>query len=298
VSDFVWWGGSCAIRVAAAASLIEHSDVIEPAPAWLQAETDGSVMREELSLMVQRRSLFGAVVGILFVVLVLAGCARPRIEGEVVDNFGQPVEGARITITGERYSAKTNGEGHYSIRFKPGRLTVLATKEGCIPDSLTATLEARRPFQARTLELFRRPPGPGLFLLGAEGYVALPRGDVLDQVWERDEGWSADHLFRADGEAAAVSPGHRRFVDSSGLEKVVLIATDEDGRIGEMTTGFMGAVESSDFHIIEHDEIILESRMILREVDLEPGYYAFVEWQEMLFAPERPGSLCYWFRVE
>lgn len=248
--------------------------------------------------MGQRRSLFVAVVGALLVAVVLAGCARPRIEGEVVDNFGQPVEGATITITGARYSAKTDGEGHYSIRFKPGHLTVLATKEECIPDSLTVTLENRRPFEARTLELFRRPPGPGLFLLGADDYVVLPRGDVLDQVWERDEGWSADHLFQADGEAAAVRPGNRRFVDSSGLERVVLIESDEDGRIGEMTTGFMGAVESSDFRFVEHDEIILEPRTILREADLEPGYYAFVEWHEMLFAPERPGSVCYWFQVE
>ncbi|KPL09418.1 hypothetical protein AMJ71_06485 [candidate division TA06 bacterium SM1_40] len=248
--------------------------------------------------MVQRRNLFVAAIVALIAALVLGGCARPRISGRVIDNFGSPVDGVTVLIADERHTATTDADGRYSIRFKPGRLTLRAMKAGYMADSLIVTLDERRPFEARTLELFRIPQSKGVFAIGPDDYVPLARGSIGDQSWERDEGWRADHVYQAEGDLTVLGKGRLQFVDNSGLPKIVLVKSDADGRIGEMATGFMGAVESSDFDIIEDDQIYLDPMTILREVDLEPGYYVFVEWQDILFAPARPGSVCYRFKVE
>jgi len=104
--------------------------------------------------------------------VALAGCGeRATVTGVVRDNFGAPVEGAQVTVDG-RAMAATAADGTFRFDYAPGRVPFLIEGEGYAPAeySLAIAREEEPPLE---IVVQRMPPEPGLWAVGAEGYLAL-----------------------------------------------------------------------------------------------------------------------------
>ncbi len=109
-----------------------------------------------------------------FVLLpLLAACGESAsITGEVRDNFGAPVEGARIVVAGGAAEGVSDAGGKFTVTHVPGRFPVTIGREGFTTGAYTLTLhaEAGRPPVNATLQ--RLPPAAGLWIVGESGYTA------------------------------------------------------------------------------------------------------------------------------
>jgi hypothetical protein len=140
-------------------------------------------------------------------VAALAGCDRgPTVTGTLHDNFGAPVEGARLTVDG-REGPTTGADGSFSFTHAPGWVPLVIEREGY------ARVEERvalRPEGISPLRLFtqRNPPETGLWLVTAEGYLPLR---------------TCSHLVRAP------DIDHRRYLIDRGIPGEIVPA--EDGTV-------------------------------------------------------------------
>lgn len=94
----------------------------------------------------------------------------PFIEGLVLDNFGNPLEGVRVYIEKTTLEAKTDTRGRYSIEYPPGVFTIIAEKKGyrSTTRELAVTTSMRLP--AEDMMLFKLPKGEGIFVYGEPDY--------------------------------------------------------------------------------------------------------------------------------
>src|SRR5687768_16145745 len=90
----------------------------------------------------------------LVAALALAASAAAQaggmVRGRVLDDKGQPIEGATVTITmgdtGRKYQSKTNRRGEYiQIGLASGAYTVVAEKEKLASAPSKATVRAGSP---------------------------------------------------------------------------------------------------------------------------------------------------------
>lgn len=131
--------------------------------------------------------------------LVVASCRRappppePVIVGEIIDNFGHPVQGAVITIRDSAFRAMTNARGEFTIPFAPGSFQVRIEADHCAPFArdLQVTQPVRYPLGTKML--FRIPDDPPSAALVAttEGYRPLDR-ETLART--RTRGWSGGSM--------------------------------------------------------------------------------------------------------
>lgn len=98
------------------------------------------------------------------------------IVGNVIDNFGRPVQGAIITIRDSAFRATTNVRGEFSITFPPGSFQVRIEAPQCVPFAreLQVTQAVRYPLGTKML--FRIPEGARetAVVAAEEGYRPLP----------------------------------------------------------------------------------------------------------------------------
>ncbi len=111
---------------------------------------------------------------VLLAGIALAACGGPEpgTHGTVRDNFGVPVAGASVAVDGEAATAVTDAEGRFTITYKDGRFPTVISHPGHTTGNYTlrvSTEENRPPVEA---VLQRLPDGPGLYLVGADGYKA------------------------------------------------------------------------------------------------------------------------------
>ena len=59
---------------------------------------------------------------------VFTSCGK-NIEGTVLDNFGKPLEGAKIQIYNSKFEAETNGSGKYAIDYAAGEVYIKFTHD-------------------------------------------------------------------------------------------------------------------------------------------------------------------------
>lgn len=117
----------------------------------------------------------------LVMVLGLFACKReappPVIEGRIINNFGQPVPNAAISIRDTAFRVTTNAQGVFAIRFVPGTFTLHI--EAPQHTSFTRELQVAQPvnYPLGTKMLFHipdEPPSSGL-ISTTNGYRSLAR---------------------------------------------------------------------------------------------------------------------------
>ena len=110
---------------------------------------------------------------------LLGGCAvEKRIEGQVLDLWGNPVEGATVKLEGTTERPLTDAYGRFYLPHTTGDLTIKAGKEGYIQASQEISVAEGDDPPTAVFELYPEPEEKGFYLVGFDDYVELPHEPV------------------------------------------------------------------------------------------------------------------------
>lgn len=135
----------------------------------------------------------------ILVLLAVLACRReppppePVIEGTVINNFGQPVVGAAITIRDTAFHTTTNARGEFSIHYVPGsfQLRIDAPRHAPYAHTLQVTQAVRYPLGTKMLPRIPEEPPSAALVVTTEGYRPLER-ETLART--RTRGWSQGRM--------------------------------------------------------------------------------------------------------
>ena len=107
----------------------------------------------------------------LLTILGLNACASSsRIDGEVVDIWGHPIEGVTVILSGVDERPTTDSKGRFHLPEAVGELKLKAGKEGYIQEHLDLQIEEGEKFESLRIELYPQPEKVGFYLVGEEAY--------------------------------------------------------------------------------------------------------------------------------
>jgi hypothetical protein len=108
-------------------------------------------------------------------VVFLCACgASPRLDGVVVDIWGNPVEGALVKLEGFPDRPVSDGHGRFSLPYAPGTHVLKAGREGYIQEDLQITIPDDPAAAPEVVfRLYPIPVEKGFHVVGADGYVKL-----------------------------------------------------------------------------------------------------------------------------
>lgn len=174
-----------------------------------------------------------SICSILLTTALLVSCGKHQIEGTVIDNFGEPVEGMKVSIKGTAFETLTDSDGDYALSFVPGTIDMQYEDEGYMNVYRTYEIAAETDFPAKTVETIKLPPSytPNSMLVQIDGqYVSLPK-EVLITSYRKEHGYTKDnnivYLALPDDKELPVVPEGRIKVYFQDKRKVTLV------RIGE-----------------------------------------------------------------
>jgi DNA-binding beta-propeller fold protein YncE len=164
---------------------------------------------------------------VLACMLSAAGCSSNQIDGSVVDNFDQVVDGASVEVVGTEFKAVTLADGSFKLDYAPGQFTVRASRAGSADAKRQLNIAQRTRYPLAPLLVIRLPDQPGFMIQETQrrAYHAIPVGQLLtrDAMSEgtfivndckatelpEEVAFVADHIFRAfvpsSGTSAAAS---------------------------------------------------------------------------------------------
>lgn len=93
----------------------------------------------------------------ILLAILFFSCAKKKIEGQVFDNFNQPLEGVIVTIANSTFQATTDSEGSYSIDYVPGSINLSYTKQGYTSGNLNLDITRKESFPAQKIVLIKIP---------------------------------------------------------------------------------------------------------------------------------------------
>jgi hypothetical protein len=226
--------------------------------------------------------------------LLLIGCPEPTaIEGQVVDIWGAPVEGATVMVVGGTERPLTDADGRYRLARVDGTFTVKAGRKGYIQDQLELVVNPGQTPPGPVFQLYPKPEKAGFYAVRPGRYVPLDqklvhsvgntlrsmRGiqslgdaevDVNDPKILFHTELRTDEILRLGLEL------HRlEYVDSAELQ----------GPMGKTTAAVQLYVDGGEVPI---DIVPLRSRtdyLVVPKEPLQPGGYAF-QTQELLSPDE------------
>lgn len=232
--------------------------------------------------------------GVSFLVLA---CGNRGMHGTVLDPFGDGVEGVVVDIVGTKFSATTGRDGHYSLDYAPGEFTVEFRREGYTSTSKTFTVSQKGPLPVEDVVLYPVPDEPGIYYLG-EALEPTSRTRIERQ--DQQGPWSARYKYYAANteHLLTVPQGSIAFLDADDGDQR-LVALRGDGLILDVTFHLMTPqVHYGDFREDE-STAFEEENLWLRQADLAPGMYAWVDiGGGPVLGSRAPGEKAYLFEVE
>jgi hypothetical protein len=106
--------------------------------------------------------------------LLLIGCPEPpAIEGQVVDIWGAPIEGATVMVVGGTERPLTDSDGKYRLARADGTFTVKAGRKGFVQDQIDFTVEPGQTPPGPVFQLYPKPEKAGFYAIRPGKYVAL-----------------------------------------------------------------------------------------------------------------------------
>ncbi|HHO50869.1 MAG TPA: carboxypeptidase regulatory-like domain-containing protein [Deltaproteobacteria bacterium] len=110
--------------------------------------------------------------------LLLSGVACqpqiPKVEGQVIDVWENPIEGATVMVEGGTERPLTDAEGHYALQRVPGTHVAKAGHKDYIQQHVQLEMsEEGPPPQGPTFVLYPKPKSKGLFLVMHDRYEAI-----------------------------------------------------------------------------------------------------------------------------
>lgn len=244
-----------------------------------------------------QRILCGSLV-LSTAILQLACGPKAQIAGEVRDGFGQPLPGVEVTIPATAFKAVSGSDGRFVMPFAPGRFSVQFAKPGYTAHSLAQDVAVETKVPLAPVALYKLPESQGLWAFGARDYV--PVQPVKLQVTGGDRtnfAWSYQKTYRVGGQFAQLprQTPHRFMAQVPG--QLVLVKVSSAGVVATRSENFMGFGEDTVKALKDTVQTIAED-LSLREVELQPGRYAYVKFEGDLFAGGRVAEPVFPFEVK
>ena len=111
----------------------------------------------------------------LLSILFLASCSK-SIEGQVNDNFGNPLKDVSVTIEGTQFQSTTNNNGHFELDYAPGQFLVKFESDDYITEGKELNITEKQKYPLEAIELVRKPSGKSFYVQIAENpdYIEIP----------------------------------------------------------------------------------------------------------------------------
>ncbi|MBP7677783.1 MAG: carboxypeptidase regulatory-like domain-containing protein [Thermoanaerobaculia bacterium] len=233
----------------------------------------------------------GLTVTLLSVPMEVVGPGRARVDvrvpditvdGNVVDEEGRPVQGARVRATGESIAkAESEADGRFRLRgLQGGMISLLAEKGSSASEPVSLVLgDAGAPTQ--TLVLRRPTEVEGVVQLGS-----TPVAGARVVAWSPAGGRIAETVTGPDGEFSLSGAGGARTLDfvvvgaglpiSSGRVQV-----PDDGRVSVILEGVGGWVALPPMGrsplVFHHNQAVVPVPLLLRLAGVRPAPGASAE---------------------
>ncbi len=233
----------------------------------------------------------GLSVTLLSVPVEVVGAGRARVEvrvpditvdGNVVDEEGEPVKGARVRATGESIvKTESDADGRFRLRgLQGGMISLLAEKGNSASEPVSLILgDAGTPSQ--TLVLRRPTEVKGIILLGS-----TPVAGARVVAWSPAGGRMEQTVTGPDGEFSLSGAGGARTLDfvvagtglpvSSGRLQV-----PDDGRVSVILEGFGGWMVLPPMGrsplVLRHNQAVIPVPLLLRLAGVKPAADASAE---------------------
>lgn len=104
---------------------------------------------------------------------LVLGAGQGLLSEGVIDNFGAPVAGATVQISGTTFRATTQVDGSYAIPYVPGTITVEIATEGYDPTSFSLNLAQASQYPVEQKRPLRLPARQGVFYWDKSGWQGL-----------------------------------------------------------------------------------------------------------------------------
>ena len=109
---------------------------------------------------------------ILLLTLSLFSCSK-YIEGEVRDNFGNPIEGVKVSIENSDFQSFTDPNGNYKLDYVPGEFSVSFNKEDYVSETVGLNITEKQRYPMSKIELIRYPESEGIYIEDSLDYILL-----------------------------------------------------------------------------------------------------------------------------
>jgi hypothetical protein len=178
---------------------------------------------------------------------LVAGCEDPAsITGQVVDNFGVPVEGVSVSAEDTWFPAQTGPGGEFAIEHAAGEIALNFSRQGYADANipLTATEGSRHALDPVSMIVL--PPEGGPYLQGPSTYIPLAQATVsashgglifftnveFEITFDSDEAAQLD-LIRE--ELSMLSSDAIHVFDTAGMERLPLEANFGTNSLGSVS---------------------------------------------------------------
>lgn len=105
---------------------------------------------------------------------VFSSCGK-QIESTVFDNFGKPLEGAKVEIFNTKFEAKTNSSGKYAIDYAAGEVFIRFTHDNYLKREDGVYISEKQTYPFKDVRLIKIPTEAGFYIASDElsDYIKL-----------------------------------------------------------------------------------------------------------------------------
>ena len=211
-----------------------------------------------------------------FVLLALTvSCKASRITGTIVDNFGHPVAGASIEVTGTGFRATSDGAGHFSLDYAPGSFAVAASAVGHVNAEVAVNVAQKVAYPLSNIVLIRVPRAEGVHVRGPADYVDVPAQPLPETQRLLNATWNARCFDRQPPARRAVVVSDGDFLAFAPTASRLQLVTPRDGLLSSRPTGLMARCRPFNPALFNLDTVDLTGGLRMYRGRLSPGTYCF-----------------------
>jgi hypothetical protein len=223
---------------------------------------------------------------ILAITLVACGGKDERIEGTVLDPFGNPIAEADVKVQKSTFTARTDRSGKYSLDYAPGALSISFSKPGYTTQKLELNIQQKSHYPAEPMVLYEIPKDGAIYYVDGKAgkYVQLSMNCKILENKRDSPGFSLTRLYQFSAIPLAgqerMNPtlvaGKLTFIDKvpqliglAQLRKGDTTVLEADLNMFERRDKYFGLVK-------DQAQRIGDEGLLVRTVELKPASYAWL----------------------